>query len=137
MFEIRKNLDLRKILGVTKIFLKSRFHCTTLFLGQLWKLDGSTLINRANIWHSSDEWNFEVKGDFIIIENTSNGKVLGIKDSDEVSMEDANNTAEQLWKKEEIEGFFILKNSKSNKVLSAKIKSKYRIHALYVNVLED
>ena len=25
VFEIRKNLDLRKILGVTKIFLKSRF----------------------------------------------------------------------------------------------------------------
>ena len=97
------------------------------------------MINRANIWHSSDEWNFQVKGDFIIIENTSNGKVLEIKGSDEVSMEDANNTAEQLWKKEDtkIEGFFILKNSKSNKVLSAKIKSKYRIHALYVNVLED
>ena len=27
MFEIRKNLDLRKILGVTKNFLKSRFVC--------------------------------------------------------------------------------------------------------------
>ena len=97
------------------------------------------MINRANIWHSSDEWNFQVKGDSIIIENTSNGKVLGIKDSDEVSMEDANNTNEQLWKKEEtkIEGFFIMKNSKSHKVLSAKVKSKYKNHALYVNVLED
>ena len=103
---------------------------TILFLGQLWKLDRSTLINRAYIWHSSDEWNFQVKGDFIIIENTSNGKVLGIKDSDEVSIEDASNTTEQFWKKEDtqIEGFFILKNSESNKVLSAKIKSKYRIH---------
>ena len=86
------------------------------------------MINRAYIWHSSDEWNFQVKGDFIIIENTSNGKVLGIKDSDEVSIEDANNTTEQFWKKEDtqIEGFFILKNSKSYKVLSAKIKSKYK-----------
>ena len=27
-FEIRKNLDLRKILFTPKIFLKSRFHCT-------------------------------------------------------------------------------------------------------------
>ena len=27
MFEIRKNLDLRKILVTPKIFLKSRFHC--------------------------------------------------------------------------------------------------------------
>ena len=74
-----------------------------------------------------------------MIENTSNRKVLVIKDSDEVSMEDANSTADQLWKKEDTkkEGFFILKNSESNKVLSAKIKSEYRIHALYVNVLED
>ena len=101
--------------------------CITLFLGQLWKLHGSTLINRANIWHSSDEWNFQVEGDLIIIENTSNGRVLGIKDSDEVAMEDPNNTNEQqLWKKEEAkkEGFFILKPSQSNKVLSASIKSK-------------
>ena len=28
VFEIRKNLDLRKILITPKIFLKSRFHCT-------------------------------------------------------------------------------------------------------------
>ena len=97
------------------------------------------MINRANIWHSSYDWNFQEKGDLIIIENTSNKKVLGIKDSDEVSMEDANNTAEQLWKKEDtkIEGFFTLKNSKSIEVLSAKIKSNYGIHSLYVNVSED
>ena len=30
VFEIRKNLDLRKILFPPKIFLKSRFHCTVL-----------------------------------------------------------------------------------------------------------
>ena len=29
VFEIRKNLDLRKILGVTNIFLKSSFVCST------------------------------------------------------------------------------------------------------------
>ena len=28
VFEIRKNLDLRKTLSTPKIFLKSRFHCT-------------------------------------------------------------------------------------------------------------
>ena len=32
LFEIRKNLDLRKILSTPKIFLKSRFHCTIKFL---------------------------------------------------------------------------------------------------------
>ena len=31
MFEIRKNLDLRKILVTPKIFLKLRFHCTNIF----------------------------------------------------------------------------------------------------------
>ena len=33
VFEIRKNLDLRKVLVTPKIFLKSRFHCTL-----LWKI---------------------------------------------------------------------------------------------------
>ena len=32
VFDIRKNLDLRKILVAAKIFLKSRFHCTVIFL---------------------------------------------------------------------------------------------------------
>ena len=31
VFEIRKNLDLRKILSTPKIFLKSRFHCIMKF----------------------------------------------------------------------------------------------------------
>ena len=31
-FEIRKNLDLRKILSTPKIFLKSRFHCILLWV---------------------------------------------------------------------------------------------------------
>ena len=35
VFEIRKNLDLRKILVTPKIFLKSRFHCTGHCLLQL------------------------------------------------------------------------------------------------------
>ena len=32
VFEIRKNLDLRKILSTPKIFLKSRFHCNSYFI---------------------------------------------------------------------------------------------------------
>ena len=35
MFEIRKNLDLRKILVTPKIFLKSRFHCTNYIILKL------------------------------------------------------------------------------------------------------
>jgi len=44
LFEIRKNLDLRKILGVTKIFLKSRFHCIQ---------NEENLINPSNIFEES------------------------------------------------------------------------------------
>ena len=33
VFEIRKNLDLRKIFVIPKIFLKSRFHCTVVVFG--------------------------------------------------------------------------------------------------------
>ena len=47
MFEIRKNLDLRKILGVTKIFLKSRFHCTSKLVKGLLEI---FLLPSQNIW---------------------------------------------------------------------------------------
>ena len=36
VFEIRKNLDLRKILVTPKIFLQSRFHCTFLLHILFW-----------------------------------------------------------------------------------------------------
>ena len=46
VFEIRKNLDLRKILGVTNIFLKSRFFCLVFTLTisrKVWKKDTSKI----------------------------------------------------------------------------------------------
>ena len=44
VFEIRKNLDLRKILVIPKIFLKSRFHCTGL-VAMMQKMQNVTFEN--------------------------------------------------------------------------------------------
>ena len=43
VFEIRKNLDLRKILSTPKIFLKSRFHCT-------WKVGPGEVMTVENLF---------------------------------------------------------------------------------------
>lgn len=98
------------------------------FLGQLWKLDGSTLMNKAGTWHSSEQWDFQPKNGSIIIENTSKNKVLGVNDKDKVMKEDrAEDEDKQLWVKGvDIEGFFILKSFESKQVLTAKTESKYR-----------
>ena len=44
----------------------------TLHLGQAWKLDNTTLINKGGIWRSANEWNFIPNDDgTIYIETTS------------------------------------------------------------------
>ena len=97
-------------------------------LGQLWKLDDTTLINKAGIWRSPNEWNFIHNGDgTIYIENTSDdNKVLGLNGSllngDEVVPEvKVPNKPGQLWiKGEEMAGgYTTLKNYESSNVLTA------------------
>ena len=93
-------------------------------------LDGTTLMNRGGIWQSSEQWNFQPKDGKIIVENTSNNKVLGIKDNDKVIKEDlAKDETKQLWMKVEsdIEGFFKLKSFESEKFLRAKLNGKVKI----------
>ena len=100
-----------------------------LFLGQLWMLDGTTLMNRGGIWQSSEQWNFQPKDGKIIVENTSKNKVLGIKDKDKVIKEDfTKNETKQWWMKVEsdIEGFFKLESFESKKFLRAKVNGKYK-----------
>ena len=51
---------------------------------QLWKLDGTTLINKKGKWTSNDEWKFvpDTKwhnGTMFFIENVSNNKVSVVK----------------------------------------------------------
>ena len=95
------------------------------FLGsQLWKLDNNILKNYYGHHKSDIEWNFKTKDDLIYIENTSKAKVLGITDDDKVILEDfEENKTEQLWKKgvANLDGYFILENSKVPKVLTTGI----------------
>ena len=92
---------------------------------QLWKIIGTTLINKANIWQSRHEWKFqsvEKKGGKIYIENTSNDRVLATPDNFRL-VEDTfdKEKAGQKWKKGPAnpEGFFTLENLESKKFLTA------------------
>ena len=95
---------------------------------QLWKINGTELINKANIWQSSHEWKFqsvEKKGGKIYIENTSNNTVLAAPDFrlEEESFE--KEKPGQKWRKGPPypEGFFTLENLESKKFLTA-VKDK-------------
>ena len=94
-----------------------------MYLGQLWKLDNTTLINKAGIWRSPNEWNFIHNGDgTIYIETTSDGnKLLGLKGDEVVPEVKVPNKAGQLWikGKEMAGGYTTLKNYESSKFLSA------------------
>ena len=89
---------------------------------QLWKIIGTTLINKANIWQSRHEWKFQKKGGQIYIENTSNDRVLATPDNFRL-VEDTfdKEKAGQKWKKGPAnrEGFFTLENIQSKKFLTA------------------
>ena len=88
-------------------------------LGQLWKMRGTTLVNRAKIWKSDDEWKLTtVKKSFVYIENVSKKKFLGIVD-DFVML--AGNCESHMWQVGEPnrEGFFTITSAYSEKALSA------------------
>ena len=70
-------------------------------LGQLWKLDGTTLTNKAGIWQSNDAWNLRNQDTIIYIENISKDKVFGLAydGNDVVPQTSLQNKASQLWKK--------------------------------------
>ena len=100
------------------------------FLGQLWKLQGTTLINKANLWNSNDKWNFKSKGETICIENTSENLVLENSDDNEVSEEPFDeDRLQQCWIKGEAdsEGYFTITNSNSKKVLTSTLKSNLEV----------
>ena len=76
---------------------------------------------------SNEEWNFKTKDDLIYIENISKTKVLGATNNVEVILEDfEEDKAEQLWKKgvANLDGYFILENSKVSKVLTTGISTE-------------
>ena len=85
-------------------------------------MDGTTLTNKSNLWQSNDDWVIREKDEWVIVENHSNSKVLEATDYHKVMEENFDgNKTEQLWKKGKAntEGFFILINNGSSKVLTA------------------
>jgi drug/metabolite transporter (DMT)-like permease len=100
---------------------------------QLWMLNETTLINKANIWQSTDKWKLKTINQSINIENMSNHTVLGVKDFDTVIEEEFDQYKfEEAWIKGESdnEGFFTLTHMKSKKVLTA-------ISAQILKVMDD
>ena len=65
---------------------------------QLWKLDGHTLKNKANIWISNDKWNFRTKDTFILIRNFSKKKVLESTNDGKVRQENFDENGELVKK---------------------------------------
>ena len=100
------------------------------YLGELWKLDDTTLMDKAGIWQSPDEWNFLKVNEkceencTMYIENDSNDTlVLGINGYDVTTEVKVKNTPGQLWikgkSKVETEDYFTLMNSDASKELVA------------------
>ena len=94
-----------------------------MLLEQLWKQSGSTLINKAGVWKSTDEWKFIPNDDrtMYYIEVTSDKKkVLGINSAKVIPEVKDVNKAGQLWiKGKERGGYFTLKNLESSQFLTA------------------
>ena len=107
--------------------------------GQLWKLDGQTLINKAKLWQSNDAWRFSSQDKFncFTIQNNKKEEVLEVLYDDKVKEQklssDESKAPQQLWRKGEgdNEGFITLINAASNKILTAKSDNRRsnRLHA--------
>ena len=119
--------------------------------GQLWKLDGQTLINKAKLWQSNDAWRFSFQGDDRRLRNVfthfniqkDSNEVLGALIDGKVKEQKLSSTEsrglQQKWREGEgdNEGFFTLINSASNKILTAKsdnsLHVKHNIETKYLS----
>ena len=111
---------------------------------QVWRLEGSTLENKAaNLWKSQDEWKFGQKGEMYYIENVTKKKVLGATNFGKVIEEDFeedNLKPGQLWKKVDpvgptTEGDVLLENYESTKFMTAISNNSIEIKGnLYVSI---
>ena len=85
-------------------------------------MDGTSLMNKANVWQTNDEWSFTPQGAMIYINNTTKNMVLGTAYGDQVIQESfVKDEPGQLWEKGSVndEGYFTIKNSMSSKSITA------------------
>ena len=90
--------------------------------------------NKANLWISSENWNFKPKDELIFIENISLNKTLTTTIDGKVIQEDfEEDKSEYLWKKGELdtEGYFTLENYNVTKVLTVISESVLEIKGNY------
>ena len=104
------------------------------------------LKNKAGLWMSVDDWNFEPKNDLIYIKNISNTKFLGTSSNGLIIPQDfEEGKAQQLWKKGKsyAKGYFTLENSKVPKIMTAvsstilKIKGKITLRWIVTSEIGD
>ena len=89
---------------------------------KLWKLDGKVLQNKARLWMSDEEWNFDANDDLIYIQNISKSLVLATANDEKVILEAfAKGKKGQVWRKGETDndGYFSLESLKVAKVMTA------------------
>ena len=95
----------------------------------MWKLDSTTLINKADTWQSKDEWKFKAQGSMIYINNITKNMVLGTAYGDQVIQESfVKDEPGQLWEKGSVndEGYFTIKNSMSTKFITATFRGSLK-----------
>ena len=101
---------------------KTHFFKVQIFLGQLWKLKDTELINKANEWKSGSEWVFKPSGTngrygWLF---SSNQQAMGSTNEGLFEVQDFNGNTEQLWEKEVVkDGYFTLTNVKYKTLLTA------------------
>ena len=94
-------------------------------LGQLWKLINDKLVNKSKLWKPRDEWTFKpAENSMFYIENASKLEVLGVIDDTIIVEKLVENNPAQMWEIDNEgvannEGYFTLKNSSSQKFLTA------------------
>ena len=103
-------------------------NCMIPFLDQLWKFNGSTLINKANLWQTQGNWNFVNKN-----ENISKSKIIHIRNNPRkkvlemlsngtlIEIEFNENKTEQSWIRgyQNNEGYFTIASHDSKLLTSA------------------
>ena len=96
-----------------------------LILGQLWKLINEKLVNKSKLWKPRDEWTLKpAENSMFYIENASKLEVLGVIDDTIIVEKLVENNPAQMWEIDNEgvannEGYFTLRNSSSQKVLTA------------------
>ena len=108
----------------------------------MWKLDGSTLINKFHSSKSNYVWSLKTKDGLVYIENKEKNEVLELqnrksrREKDKLIEEDfVEDNPKQLWKKakpdEQTEGYFFLGSSEdAEKVLTAANASALEIRGM-------